>query len=73
MIGILKDYGKQNVTIKSVARVLGTHTHTVVEKYTYNVMYMYIALGTYDPRYWCVGMMANSLTGLPESVPFMVR
>jgi CCR4-NOT transcription complex subunit 1 len=39
MIEILKDYGKQNVTIKSVARVLG--------------------------------MMATSLTGLPESVPFM--
>ena len=83
MIEILKDYGKQNITIKSVARVLGQLLCPAL-----HCMYMYMYMYTIHTLNLCLefldvcllstfpnlysGMMAATLTGLPDSVPFMV-
>ena len=87
MIEILKDYGKQNVTIKSVARVLGQWGCGLVRGNSVANLLCSLCVCVCVCVCTCtcvlcvctctcvcvlIGMMANSLTGLPESVPFMV-
>ena len=61
MVEILKDYGKAQVTAKCIARVLGMLLccHGCGQTFI-------------DFFFFFVGMMAGTVTGLPESTPLLV-
>ena len=61
MVEILKDYGKAQVTAKCIARVLG------VLLCCHGCAQTFIAMLLFS-----TGMMAGTVTGLPESTPLLV-